>query len=198
MEKQAPEVDHEELSVQPAFGEKDFEPQTQQDAASDFERDEELRPAVPNTRVGTRTGTEERPSRWRRLLVIIGMLVVFWLISSIRSAQKAPPKIVHASRYVQLLGYLDTNKLSLLSFVQKIFKRIQIPTSGEPNYHGAAERRANTHPGCRTDFPCRRTSGIAYGSSDRESESKWQREGKREGEDENCASKKVIGTRLNA
>lgn len=118
MEKQAPEVDHEEPSVQPAFGEKDFEPQTQQDAASDFERDEELHPAVPNTRVGTRTGTEERPSRWRRLLVIIGMLVVFWLISSIRSAQKAPPKIVHASRYVQLLGYLDTNKLSLLSFVQ--------------------------------------------------------------------------------
>lgn len=116
MEKQAPEVDHEELSVQPAFGEKDFEPQTQQDAAIDLERDEELRPAVPNTRVGTRTGgtggTEERPSRWRRLLVIIGMLVVFWLISSIRSAQKAPPKIVHASRYVQLLGYLDTNKLS--------------------------------------------------------------------------------------
>lgn len=119
MEKQAPEVDHEELSVQPAFGEKDVEPQTQQDVASDLERDEELRPAVPNTRVGTRTGgTEERPSRWRRLLVIIGMLVVFWLISSIRSAQKAPPKIVHASRYVQLLGYLDTNKLSLLSFVQ--------------------------------------------------------------------------------
>lgn len=121
MEKQAPEVEHEELSVQPAFGEKDFEPQTQKEAASDLlERDEELRPAVPNTRVGTRTGgTEERPSRWRRLLVIIGMLVVFWLISSIRSAQKAPPKIVHASRYVQFLGYLDANNLShSLSFTR--------------------------------------------------------------------------------
>lgn len=116
MEKQTPEVEHEELSVQPAFGEKDPEPQTQQEAASDFrEHDEELRPPVPNTRVESRTGgTEERPSRWRRLLVIIGMLVVFWLISSIRSAQKAPPKIVHASRYVQLLGYMNTNKLLLL------------------------------------------------------------------------------------
>lgn len=102
MEKQAPEVERDGVSAQPAYDEKHDEPPTQQEVTPDeHEHDEELRPAEPNTRVGARSGGtgEERPSRWRRLLVIIGMLVVFWFISSIRNAQKAPPKVVHASRY---------------------------------------------------------------------------------------------------
>ena len=60
---------------------------------------EEPSQPVPARQLRTRvTNQVERPSRWRRLLVIIGMLLVFWFISSVRSAHKAPPKVVHASR----------------------------------------------------------------------------------------------------
>lgn len=101
-EKQAlPETNNIEDSMPYTGDEKSSVHQDEEEEDVGEDEEEELRPTAPNTR-GARIGAggEQRPSRWRRLLVIIAMLVIFWLISSIRSAQKSPPKVVHASRYV--------------------------------------------------------------------------------------------------
>ena len=107
MEKQALSAVQQGVAV-PEYEEKqaeaspDTQPEAEQDRQGEGEGDgveeepsQPIPPRQPRTRV---TNQVERPPRWRRLLVIIGMLLVFWFISSVRSAHKAPPKVVHASR----------------------------------------------------------------------------------------------------
>ena len=108
MEKQALSAVQQGVAV-PEYEEKqaenspDTQPEVEQEREGEGEGEgveEEPSQPVPSRQWRTRlvANQVERPSRWRRLLVIIGMLLIFWFISSIRSAHKAPPKVVHASR----------------------------------------------------------------------------------------------------